>query len=140
MNCLSISDARPISVLIATCPLMLKWARSTAEHSGVHGLMQVRGFTGMTPPFCTPGQMPERSTSLSFSLNFLRSFGFNEISAWSATGEGFGDPELAGCRSSPGSLTEAGRTALRLIKVRLRSNRFEIKDALGVNGSSRRSV
>ena len=58
------------------------------ERSGVlHGLMRVRGFTqDDAHHFCTPAQMPEEiDFVLSFSLNFLRSFGFNEISAYLST-------------------------------------------------------
>ena len=68
------------------------------ERSGVlHGLMRVRGFTqDDAHHFCTPGQMPEEiDFVLSFSLNFLRSFGFNEISAYLSTRpeKAVGDPE-----------------------------------------------
>ena len=68
------------------------------ERSGVlHGLMRVRGFTqDDAHHFCTPGQMPEEiDFVLSFSLNFLRSFGFNEISAYLSTRpeKAVGDPK-----------------------------------------------
>ncbi len=58
------------------------------ERSGVmHGLMRVRGFTqDDAHHFCAPSQMPEEiDFVLSFSLNMLRSFGFDEIKAYLST-------------------------------------------------------
>ena len=58
------------------------------ERSGVmHGLMRVRGFTqDDAHHFCAPSQMPDEiDFVLSFSLNMLRSFGFNDINAYLST-------------------------------------------------------
>lgn len=58
------------------------------ERSGVmHGLMRVRGFTqDDAHHFCAPSQMPDEiDFVLSFSLNMLRSFGFNDIKAYLST-------------------------------------------------------
>ncbi len=58
------------------------------ERSGVlHGLMRVRGFTqDDAHHFCRPDQMPEEiDFVLKFSLNILRSFGFNDIHAYLST-------------------------------------------------------
>ncbi len=58
------------------------------ERSGVlHGLMRVRGFTqDDAHHFCRPDQMPaEIDFVLKFSLNILRSFGFNDIHAYLST-------------------------------------------------------
>jgi threonyl-tRNA synthetase len=58
------------------------------ERSGVmHGLMRVRGFTqDDAHHFCAPSQMPEEiDFVLSFSLNMLRAFGFDEIEAYLST-------------------------------------------------------
>jgi threonyl-tRNA synthetase len=58
------------------------------ERSGVmHGLMRVRGFTqDDAHHFVAPKQMPEEiDFVLSFSLNMLRSFGFEEINAYLST-------------------------------------------------------
>jgi threonyl-tRNA synthetase len=58
------------------------------ERSGVmHGLLRVRGFTqDDAHHFCTPAQMPEEiDFVLSFSLNMLRAFGFQEIEAYLST-------------------------------------------------------
>ncbi len=68
------------------------------ERSGVmHGLMRVRGFTqDDAHHFCAPSQMPEEiDFVLSFSLNILRSFGFNEIKAYLSTRpeKAVGEPE-----------------------------------------------
>ena len=69
------------------------------ERSGVlHGLMRVRGFTqDDAHHFCAPEQMPaEIDMVLSFSLHMLRSFGFQEISAFLSTrpDKYVGDPAL----------------------------------------------
>src|SRR5690606_29177284 len=69
------------------------------ERSGVlHGLMRVRGFTqDDANHFCAPEQMPaEIDMVLSFSLHMLRSFGFQEISAFLSTrpDKYVGDPAL----------------------------------------------
>ena len=68
------------------------------ERSGVmHGLMRVRGFTqDDAHHFCTPAQMPEEiDFVLSFSLNMLRAFGFQEIEAYLSTRpeKAVGDPQ-----------------------------------------------
>jgi threonyl-tRNA synthetase len=68
------------------------------ERSGVmHGLMRVRGFTqDDAHHFCTPSQMPEEiDFVLSFSLNILRAFGFDDINAYLSTRpeKAVGDPE-----------------------------------------------
>lgn len=68
------------------------------ERSGVlHGLMRVRGFTqDDAHHFCAPSQMPaEIDFVLSFSLNILRAFGFNDINAYLSTRpeKAVGDPE-----------------------------------------------
>jgi len=68
------------------------------ERSGVmHGLMRVRGFTqDDAHHFCTPKQMPEEiDFVLHFSLNMLRSFGFQEIEAYLSTRpeKAVGDPK-----------------------------------------------
>ena len=69
------------------------------ERSGVlHGLMRVRGFTqDDAHHFCAPEQMPaEIDMVLNFSLHMLRSFGFQEISAFLSTrpDKYVGDPAL----------------------------------------------
>ncbi len=61
------------------------------ERSGVlHGLLRVRGFTqDDAHHFCRPDQMPaEIDFVLDFSLYLLRSFGFNEFSAYLSTRPG----------------------------------------------------
>jgi threonyl-tRNA synthetase len=68
------------------------------ERSGVmHGLMRVRGFTvDDAHHFCAPSQMPEEiDFVLSFSLNILRAFGFDEIKAYLSTRpeKAVGEPE-----------------------------------------------
>ncbi len=68
------------------------------ERSGVmHGLMRVRGFTqDDAHHFCTPAQMPEEiDFVLSFSLNMLHAFGFQEIEAYLSTRpeKAVGDPQ-----------------------------------------------
>ncbi len=68
------------------------------ERSGVmHGLLRVRGFTqDDAHHFCTPAQMPEEiDFVLSFSLNMLRAFGFQEIEAYLSTRpeKAVGDPQ-----------------------------------------------
>jgi threonyl-tRNA synthetase len=68
------------------------------ERSGtLHGLMRVRGFTqDDAHHFCRPDQLSaEVEFVLSFSLNMLRSFGFNEIKAYLSTRpeKAIGDPE-----------------------------------------------
>ncbi len=68
------------------------------ERSGVlHGLLRVRGFTqDDAHHFCTEKQMPEEiDFVLSFSLNILRSFGFDQISAYLSTRpeKAVGEPE-----------------------------------------------
>jgi len=68
------------------------------ERSGVmHGLLRVRGFTqDDAHHFCTPAQMPgEIDFVLSFSLNMLRAFGFQEIEAYLSTRpeKAVGDPQ-----------------------------------------------
>ncbi len=58
------------------------------ERSGVlHGLLRVRGFTqDDAHHFCRPDQMPaEIDFALNFSLNMLRSFGFNDFTAYLST-------------------------------------------------------
>jgi threonyl-tRNA synthetase len=58
------------------------------ERSGVlHGLMRVRGFTqDDAHHFCRPDQMPEEiDFVLHFSLNILRAFGFEKITAYLST-------------------------------------------------------
>jgi len=58
------------------------------ERSGtLHGLLRVRGFTQDDAHLiCTPDQMQDEITEvLRFSLFMLRSFGFNEISAYLST-------------------------------------------------------
>jgi threonyl-tRNA synthetase len=68
------------------------------ERSGVmHGLMRVRGFTqDDAHHFCAPSQMPEEiDFVISFSLNILRAFGFDEIKAYLSTRpeKSVGEPE-----------------------------------------------
>ncbi|MDY6845698.1 MAG: threonine--tRNA ligase [Chloroflexota bacterium] len=68
------------------------------ERSGVmHGLMRVRGFTqDDAHHFCAPSQMPDEiDFVLSFSLNMLRAFGFDEIEAYLSTmpEKAVGEPE-----------------------------------------------
>ena len=68
------------------------------ERSGVlHGLMRVRGFTqDDAHHFCRPDQMPEEiDFVLHFSLNILRAFGFEKITAYLSTKpeKSVGDPE-----------------------------------------------
>lgn len=68
------------------------------ERSGtLHGLMRVRGFTqDDAHHFCTPEQLPgEIDFVLRFSLDILRAFGFNKISAFLSTRpeKAFGAPE-----------------------------------------------
>ncbi len=68
------------------------------ERSGVmHGLMRVRGFTqDDAHHFCAPAQMPEEiDFVLSFSLNILRAFGFDDIKAYLSTRpeKAVGEPE-----------------------------------------------
>jgi len=72
--------------------LPLRWAELGTvyryEKAGVlHGLLRVRGFTQDDAHiFCTPEQMEEEvSRTLRFCLHILRSFGFNEITAYLAT-------------------------------------------------------
>ncbi|MBI9045974.1 MAG: threonine--tRNA ligase [Anaerolineaceae bacterium] len=58
------------------------------ERSGVlHGLLRVRGFTqDDAHHFCSPEQMPEEiDFLLKFSLDMLKSFGFNEVKAFLST-------------------------------------------------------
>ena len=58
------------------------------ERSGVlHGLLRVRGFTQDDAHlFCRPDQMPQEiDRVLQFSLNLLRSFGFEDVQAYLAT-------------------------------------------------------
>jgi len=68
------------------------------ERSGVlHGLMRVRGFTqDDAHHFCRPDQMPEEiDFVLHFSLNILRAFGFEKITAYLSTKpeKSVGEPE-----------------------------------------------
>jgi threonyl-tRNA synthetase len=68
------------------------------ERSGVlHGLMRVRGFTqDDAHHFCRPDQMPgEIDFVLHFSLNILRAFGFEKITAYLSTKpeKSVGEPE-----------------------------------------------
>jgi len=58
------------------------------ERSGVlHGLMRVRGFTQDDAHiFCTPQQVPDEVAGLiDFSLNMLRTFGFNDVEVFLST-------------------------------------------------------
>jgi threonyl-tRNA synthetase len=68
------------------------------ERSGVlHGLMRVRGFTqDDAHHFCRPDQMPDEiDFVLHFSLNILRAFGFEKITAYLSTKpeKSVGEPE-----------------------------------------------
>jgi threonyl-tRNA synthetase len=68
------------------------------ERSGVlHGLMRVRGFTqDDAHHFCRPDQMPDEiDFVLHFSLNILRAFGFDKITAYLSTKpeKSVGEPE-----------------------------------------------
>ena len=69
------------------------------ERSGVlHGLMRVRGFTqDDAHHFCRPDQMPaEIDFVLNFSLNVLRTFGFNDFKAYLSTrpAKAVGEPRM----------------------------------------------
>jgi len=82
------------------------------ERSGtLHGLLRVRGLTQDDAHlFCRPDQMPEEiDKTLDFSLNILRSFGFDDIHAYLATR----DPDkAAGSPEQWEAPTEALRASL----------------------------
>jgi len=72
--------------------LPLRWAELGTvyryERSGVlHGLLRVRGFTQDDAHiFCTPGQIEEEiHSTLRFSLDIWKAFGFEEVKAYLAT-------------------------------------------------------
>ncbi len=72
--------------------LPLRWAELGTvyryEKSGVlYGLLRVRGFTQDDAHiFCTPDQIEEEiRRTVSFALNMLRAFGFDEVSAYLST-------------------------------------------------------
>ncbi len=82
------------------------------ERSGVlHGLLRVRGFTqDDAHHFCRPDQMPsEIDFVLNFSLHLLRSFGFDEFSAYLSTrpGERKAVGDVQQWRAAEGALEEA---------------------------------
>ncbi len=72
--------------------LPLRWAELGTvyryEKSGVlHGLLRVRGFTQDDAHiFCTPEKIQEEvKTTVTFALNMLKAFGFEDISAYLST-------------------------------------------------------
>ena len=72
--------------------LPLRWAELGTvyryEKSGVlHGLLRVRGFTQDDAHiFCTPEKIQDEvKTTVTFALNMLKAFGFEEISAYLST-------------------------------------------------------
>ncbi len=87
------------------------------ERSGVlHGLLRVRGFTQDDAHlFCRPDQMPEEiDRVLDFSLNILRSFGFENFQAYLSTR----NPEKAAGRPEDWEApTEALRNSLERVGV-----------------------
>ncbi|NIM96188.1 MAG: threonine--tRNA ligase [Anaerolineales bacterium] len=87
------------------------------ERSGVlHGLMRVRGFTqDDAHHFCRPDQMPEEIDEvLSFSLDILRAFGFEDFQAYLSTR----DPDKsAGAVEDWEASTEALRMALERSQI-----------------------
>jgi threonyl-tRNA synthetase len=112
------------------------------ERSGVlHGLLRVRGFTQDDAHlFCRPDQMPEEiDRVLAFSLNILRTFGFQNFQAYLSTRN---PAKAAGSPEQWEAPTEALRQALERSGVPYRVDAGEatfygpkidikVKDALG---------